>query len=304
MSQSPVNVLLAYAAAHDLFARHGLDVTLHEIGSGTDSAAALVAGDFDLCQVAGPAVVNATLAGHDLVIVGGIVNQQLYSLVVAPDVTRAEDLRGKAVAANRPGGSADTAMRQALQQLGLTPDVDVTIVAMGGQGERLAALESGQIAGTVMSVPDTAKARELGYPILLDAADLNIPYQHTTIATSHAYLDQNRSVLSAFMQALGEATVQMQQDRAGTIAALADLLLMDPVQDAAYLAEAYEGLVLKAIAAVPYPNQAGVQTLIDEGRRENPGAVDLAPDQVIDASIVEALETSGFYRSLAAPTPR
>lgn len=304
MSQSPVNVLLAYAAAHDLFARHDLDVTLHEIGSGTDSAAALVAGDFDLCQVAGPAVVNAALAGHDLVIIGGIVNQQLYSLVVAPDVTSADDLRGKTVAANRPGGSADTAMRQALQQLGLTPDVDVTIVAMGGQGERLAALESGQIAGTVMSVPDTAKARELGYRILLDAADLAIPYQHTTIATRRAVLAEKRPALTAFMQALGDATAQMRQDRAGTVAALAELLLMDPQQDAAYLAEAYDGLVQKAIDLVPNPNLAGVQTLIDEGKRENPTAADIRPETIVDAGIVRGLESSGYYAALpgaAAP---
>lgn len=302
MSQSPVNVLLAYAAAHDLFVKYGLDVTLHEVASGTDSAAALVAGDFDLCQVAGSAVVNAALAGHDLVIVGGIVNQQLYSLVVAPDIDSAAGLRGKVVAANRPGGSADTAMRQALQKLGLTPDADVTIVAMGGQGERLAALASGQIAGTVMSVPDTAKARELGYRILLDAADLGIPYQHTTIATSRAFLDQDRPALSAFMRAVGDATAQMRQDREGTVAALAQLLLMDPQQDAAYLGEAFDGLVQKAIATVPYPNPAGVQTLIDEGRRENPTAVDISPDSLIDASIVRELESSGFYRSLPGST--
>lgn len=304
MSQSPVNVLLTYAAAHGLFAKYGLDVTLHEVASGTDSAAALVAGNFDLCQVAGSAVVNAALAGHDLVIAGGIVNQQLYSLVVAPNVGGADDLRSKVVAANRPGGSADTALRQALQQLGLDPDVDVTIVAMGGQGERLAALASGQIAGTVMSVPDTAKARELGYPILLDAADLAIPYQHTTIATSRAFLAENRAVLTAFMQAVGEATAQMRQDRAGTLAALAQLLLMDPQQDAAYLAEAYDGLVMNAIDLVPIPNLAGVQTLIDEGKRENPTASDISPASIVDASIVRELESRGFYASLpGAPAP-
>lgn len=297
-SASPLLVLPAYALDRGIFLKYGLDVQLDEIGSGTDSSTALVAGTDAVCQVAGSSIVNAALAGHDLVLIGGIVNQQLYSLVVQSGIQSASDLKGKSVAVNRAGGASDIVMRQALQLLGLVPDRDVTILQMGAQGDRLKAMQSRQIAGSLFSVPDTSKARALGFHILVDVSQLNSPYQHTAIATSRKFLASDRPRLVALMQALSDATARMKQDRQGTIAVMAKELLLDPIKDAAYLDEAYDVLIQKYIPQKLYPNRDGVQELIAQARLENPSALDLKADDLLDSSIVSELDTGGFIQSL------
>lgn len=297
MSNSPVNVVPAYAQARGLFQKHGLEVELLDTGGGSDTITALVAGDFDLCQAAGSAAVNAVVGGHDLVLVAGIVNQQLYSLVVRPEIAGSQDLVGKAVAVAGPGGASDRVMRTALQALGLQPDKDVAVLSVGGQGERLAAMETGQVVGTVISVPEVSKAIQLGYHVLLDPSDLDTPYQHTTIVVPREFLDSHRGEVTAFVKALVEAITMMKQDREGTMAVLADILKMDTVADADFLAEAYDVLVQKYVADTPYPSRDGVQALLDEAASENPAALSMDPDTLIDASIVKELEDTGFIQA-------
>lgn len=57
-----------------LFEKNGLDVELIQV-RGALSAAALVAREVYIAQMAGPAVVQATLAGSDVVMVAGLVNR-------------------------------------------------------------------------------------------------------------------------------------------------------------------------------------------------------------------------------------
>ncbi|GAB4440038.1 MAG: hypothetical protein Kow0031_21980 [Anaerolineae bacterium] len=300
MSGSAANVVLQYAVDNDIFQSFGLDVRLTDTDSGSASVTALVANDFQICQVAGTPVVNGVAAGADLVIVGGLINQQIYSLVVRPEIEAPEDLMGKAVAASRAGGASDLSIRKILTSLDLQPDIDVTVLAVGGQSERLAAMEAGTVAGTIVSVPETAWARELGFGILVDSTEMKEPYQHTVLATSRAYLAENRPVVTNFMKGVITAIAQMKQDREGAIQSFARMQKMNPESNEAYFAEAYDVLVRQIIVDEPYPDVEGVQALIDSVALENPAGAALNADQLIDASILRSLEESGFFDDIAS----
>src|ERR1700704_721216 len=56
-----------------IFEKHGLSVDPVYVASGTKVAQAVIAGEFPVA-LAGGTVVNANLAGGDIVIVGGLVN--------------------------------------------------------------------------------------------------------------------------------------------------------------------------------------------------------------------------------------
>jgi NitT/TauT family transport system substrate-binding protein len=256
----------------------------------------MIAGELDFCQVAGPAVVNAVVAGEDLVFVGGLLNSYVLSLVVLPTIETANDIKGKAVAINKPGGASDTAMRDALKSLGLEPEKDVALLVVGGMSQRLAAMESGQVVGTIVAVPQTVQARELGYREMIDMATLDIPYQHLGIATTRSYLDANREVSSSFMKAVTEAIALMKEDKEGTIAVMAQYLKLDVEEDAPSLNEAYDRLVLAYLAQVPYPSIEGVNNLLEQA--ESPDAANYKAEDVVDLSIVEELEASGFIADL------
>jgi len=287
-----------HALRSDLFAKYGLEAELVPISKGSIAAAALIAGDVDICEMGGVYVVNAALAGEHLVIVAGLINQQAFSLVARPEIETAEDLKGKVVAMSNPGGASDAALRAMLEWLGLQPDVDVTLISAGRSLERLAAMETGQIAATVVIVTHVPSARELDFRVLVNASDLDIPYQHTVVATRRDFLEDNRQTVARFLQAIAEATAQMKQDQSKAMPILAENMLMDPDEDAELLNGTYDTLVLGLLSDKFYPTTVGVQDLIDAGQADNPNAVALSLDDIIDTSIVQELHDSGFMDKL------
>ena len=163
VTQFPV----VYASERGIFKKYGLDVTLITIDSGSRAVAALISNSVQLCQISGPAVVNAVIAGADIVMVGGLIDTDLYSLMVSDRIRSPADLKGHAVAVSTAGSSSETAMGIVLRMLGLGRH-DVSILSIGGQSERMAALSAGYVVGTLVTPPETIVAREHGYHTILD----------------------------------------------------------------------------------------------------------------------------------------
>ena len=57
------------------------------------------------------------------------------------------------MAVSRFGSSSDFATRYALDKFGLVPDKDVTILEIGSQPARFAALESGKMQAAMVAIP-------------------------------------------------------------------------------------------------------------------------------------------------------
>ena len=62
-----------------------------------------------------------------------------YELIVQESIKTAQQLKGKSIGISRLGSSSDVIARVFLKNLGLEPDRDVTILQVGGSGERVAA---------------------------------------------------------------------------------------------------------------------------------------------------------------------
>ena len=83
VSAQPLRVTVAYGGAGGdplpvlvgkearLFEQNGLDARLIYFTGGTTSVLALISGDVQIGQVAGPSVVNSAIGGSDLVMVAG-----------------------------------------------------------------------------------------------------------------------------------------------------------------------------------------------------------------------------------------
>ena len=215
--------------AHDMgiFEKYGLDVELFSIDGGSRAATALIAGEMDFCQMAGSAVVNAVASGEDLVFIGGLYNVFLYSLMVRPEIETPEDLRGAVLATTGPGGLSEAATIYAVETLGLNPDEDISLLAVGTETLRMAALENGDIDGTVMFLPTTAIARQQGFRELLNLSELDQPYQRLGIVTTRAFIDENEEVVEGFIKAIGETIAEMKKDPEGTQEAMSRYMLLN-----------------------------------------------------------------------------
>lgn len=285
---------LQYAVDKGLFQQYGLDVDVVTVDGGTTAATAMIADEFGLCLIAGSPIASAVVAGEDLRIISGLANVFDYSLYVDPSIKTVDDLKGKALAVSDPGSSSDTALRVALSQLGLEPDKDVTILAVGGQSERLAAVLAGAVQGTLVSAPQTATARDEGLVELYDLGKLGIPFQHSAIAATTKFLDEQPEAAKSFLRAIITAVAQMQTDETGAKEALARLLELDPVADAHLLDEAYQKSVLGYLTQGPYPTLEGIRFALDQLAADNPKAAEVQPEDVVDMRVLDALKQEGF----------
>ena len=150
-----------------IFEKYGLDVTLIYLDGGSKATQALISGDIPIAQIGGAAPIAARLRGAEVVIIAGVLNLLAYSMIVSPEITRPEQLKGAKLAVSRFGSNSDYATRKILVKWGLRPDRDVAIIQIpGGQPTRLAAVQNGQVAGLVAQPPVTNLAKKMRLNII------------------------------------------------------------------------------------------------------------------------------------------
>ncbi|MBX2998046.1 MAG: ABC transporter substrate-binding protein [Caldilineaceae bacterium] len=290
--------MLIFTQRAGLFEKYGLTVNVEVMSGVPEGMAALITGEVDLCHTGGASAINAALAGEELSIIAGMVNSPFFVIVAHPEIQTIDEIKGTVIASGTPGSGSDIFLRLALDSLDLLDEVE--LISVGRSADRLAAMTTREILAGVVSAPEVINAQKLGFHVILDGAKMDIPYQTTVIVTKQSSLANNRQTMVHFMQALLEGRATMKKDRAGAIGVLAEILRLDLEEDATALDTVYDLLVLGYWAQPPYPTFEGIQLLINEGRQDNPGAVDLTVDDIIDISIVQELEESGFLDALEA----
>jgi NitT/TauT family transport system substrate-binding protein len=280
------------------FRKYGMEVQAVLIESGTTTAQALVAGDISFANVAGPAVIQSSLRGADLVIIAGVLNTLVFQIYTDKNISRPDQLKGKSVSVTRFGSATDFAIRYALEKYGLDPNKDVAILQLGNHPAQLAALEAGRVQGAMLSMPTSLRAKKAGFPMLADLQMLGLEYQHTSIATSRALLKSKPELARDFLRAYIEGIHYAKTHRKETIEVLAKYLRVD---DKEVLEETYETLVTTLMPEKPYPTIKGVQTILREFGTKDPAARSARPEQFVDASLVKELDSSGFIDRLYKP---
>lgn len=282
-----------YAYEKGLFQKHGLQVNLVFISGGAKAAATLISGDMDISQVAATPVVNAIAARQDMVIIAGLINTVSGSLMSQPQISKMGMLKGKVIG-TLEGSNTDTVLRLILQKHKLDPDRDVTMLSVGSDPERAAALEARKVDAALITPPRTFDMRKRGYVELYNADLAKIPYQATCVATTRRYLAAHRAEVTSFMKAILEAIVRIKRDPRGSKEVMAKYMSLDLVADAGVLQETYDATLRGALADKPYPTPQGLQVVIDMSAKEIPAAASLKPQGIVDVSILEDLKKSGF----------
>lgn len=123
--------------------------------------AALIAGELDYSTVSG-LIGRATIQGLPVKGVMGWFDRPLHILIAKPGFKRLTDFKGKRIGVSGLGSAPHFVLREALSQAGMNPDRDITTLALGGSGERLAALIAGMVDATPLDVAYVEKAEKLG----------------------------------------------------------------------------------------------------------------------------------------------
>lgn len=277
-----------------IFQRHGLDVELVYIASGSRAVQTLVGGSIDVAAIGGPAGVDAKLAGADTVYVAIPVNKVIVFTVAEPKIQRVEELRGKNIGVTRVGTVTDFFTRIYLRQNGLVPDKDVMIRQMGGLPEIVAGLKAGQIQGGTFGFPAVLHAKSAGFRVLVDYNTLGYRYPLSTVIVTEKLLRTRESAIRRFLEAHIEAVHRFKTDPNFAMSVIGKYT---NTSDRAMLEET-QRVYAAAFERVPYPDLEDMKLGITQVSETNPRVRSADPKEFVDGRLLKEIEASGFVRKL------
>lgn len=295
VSITPSNTPILAGVDGGYFKKQGLDVKPLVLSGSSTALSAMLAGEVQMISIAGSGLINAHLAGGDAIMVAGTVNFAPYELIVAKEIKRLEDLRGKKMGIARFGGSADFLARWGLEKNGLRPGKDITILQTGGNPERLAAVSQGAIQATLLEQAFAHQSKKMGLRSLLDYSTIGLDYQHQGVGTTKTYIEKHREVAVRFLKGMVEAIHRLKNDRNFGFKVIERHLR---VSDAEVIQSAYDYYVPK-IDPVPYVNLKGMKFLLDTIAETNPKAKKAKPEDFVDTSLLKEIESSGFVKQIS-----
>jgi NitT/TauT family transport system substrate-binding protein len=292
-SVNPHALLVSMAEKRGLYTKYGLSSTIVYVSGGSTAIQAMVSGDIDLGQLTGAPGVAANLRGADITYVAMSDDKMGYQLVTRREFKNVSELKGKRFGISRFASSSEFGLRTMLKKAGVDPK-DVTILQIGNEAERLAALKSGSIDGSVFNAPFGAEAKRFNLNILGDAVALGIPYFNTGICGSAKLLQKNENKILNFLRAYIEAIKIFKTEPEYTLKALAQFTR---VSDPELLKEAYEYNKNK-IPDIPYPSLAAMQAVVDPLVAADPKLGKVDAKNFVTDRFLKKLEDEGFVQKV------
>ena len=205
------------------FKQEGLEVDLIVIRS-APSVLALAAKEVDFITLGGGGLIGI-LRGLPLRVVFAPLRRPLYALYARPEIRSIAELDGKKVGVSSIGSGPDLLLRDIMKKRMADGGKKVTILAVGGGGERFVALKTGVVDAAVLATPFTLTAKQDGYRELFsfinerDYADIPV-----ATFTREDLLQSNPALVERFVRAQVKGLLYMRNSRDRTVSSLARAL--------------------------------------------------------------------------------
>jgi NitT/TauT family transport system substrate-binding protein len=216
-------------------------------------------------------------------------------LLARGDIQRVEQLKGRQIGISRFGTASDFLLRSILRQLGLDPEKDVVIRQLGGdQAVRIAALQSGNIDGTLLNIDGKIIAEQLNFKVLYDARRLGIEFLSNDVVSRRGFVQAEGQLLRRFLGAVVEGVRYYKTHKSESVEIMAKYManrnrkLLEIGYD--YSAEMYE--------RKPYPSTQGIQLALELIGHRNPKARGAQAELFVEPRFVKQLDDSGFIAGL------
>lgn len=285
---SGYNVPLWITHEAGLFKKYGLTAEMILISGDAASIQALLANELQFANAAGTTPIQATLQGADTVIIASSYNLMPYSFVVQPDIRSAADLKGKRMAIARMGGITEFAARLTLEKFGLGPK-DMTLIQSGPDAQRIAAMQSGAVAATIMAPPGLYVATSLGLKVMADLGELDVKYPSAVMVARRSYVAQNRATAKRFVMAFIEGLQVYAQKKDFTLGIMERY---SRLKDREAMAKAHD-YFLKNTTLVPLTDAGAVRNALADK------AAGRKLEDFFDNSLVQELIDEGFVEKVS-----
>jgi NitT/TauT family transport system substrate-binding protein len=282
-----------FAKEVGLFSKAGLDVEIIYIPGGSTVVQAIAAGEIQFGRGSATEVVTAHMAGFPLKILAALINKFVYSFVTPATITKPQDLKGKAVAVSRFGSGSDFITRLALKSWGLEPAKDVTILQVGNSPERLAAIASGKVHGSILSLSQTPRAKKLGLRVLADLSQIDAEYPQGVLYVPVTLIEKRPDLIRTFLAAYVEGIRQFKTNKQAAYAVIAR---SSGLKDKAEIEEYHALLTKNFLLDYPMPTVPGIKTVLEDLAVRNPKVREIKPEDLLETRFLRELKESGAMR--------
>lgn len=293
IGSSQSSVWIPYEAG--IFRKHGLDIELLYVGGGGRAAQVVQSGEVPIGIFTGGAVVNATLAGGDLIAVASGMNVIPFFLMARPEIRQIDELKGKKIGVTRFGSATDFALLYSEQKWPIKRGKDFAVIQVGGMPEMLAALKSGALDAATLNPEFTFLARKEGLKELEDMSASGLVFPTSAIGTTRSFIRRNENTVRKFVRGFVEGNHYAKTNRAFSVQVLGRYLKND---NPAFLNAMYDLYVLRYIPKIPHPSAEAMKTVLDQMAEKDPKAAAAQPEQFIDARFFNEMEKEGFIQRL------
>jgi ABC-type nitrate/sulfonate/bicarbonate transport system substrate-binding protein len=213
--------------------------------------------------------------------VGSNTSRPGMQLWVQPEIQRAEQLQGKTLAITRFGSTSDFVTRLILRKLNLEGKTELR--QFGGVVEADMGFRARQAEGRVSSQAPGPQAK-----MLVDAAELGIPFSMNLLAVSNDYLLKSPKSVEAIVRAYIEGIAALKTRKAQALK-----LLEKYMGQRGGSSELHHEFVSKYLDMVPRVDPAAVDTIL-----EMVGSKGAPKTKLFDNSIIDRLAQEGFIEKL------
>jgi NitT/TauT family transport system substrate-binding protein len=271
------------AKQNGYFAQEQMDVEVIA-GRGNLCTMGLIAGSFQFTY--SPSTFDSVVAGD---IKGRVIYVAekflLHRLIVAPQIKRFEDLKGKKIAISAYGTLTDLLTREILIDHGLKPMQDVLLLQTGGVPVRYAALRSNNVQGALLASQHALAAMQDGYRNLEYTPP---PYVSHPLIAKNDLLTNEKVVARSFLRATLKGHLFFGQRPEETLTLIQKVLRIDDRKTAR---ETYEDEMRRYNPGGGF-EQASMRKVIERAREARKMERKVEIQEVFDLSMAAEEEAS------------
>ena len=272
------NLTVSVAQKKGFFKDENIDAEIIRMNPNV-AITALASGDIDYCQLFG-AVVGGAIAGLPVRIVAGFLDNWPMTLIAQPEYKSLKELKGKTLGVSSYGATPDVGARMMLKQIGLDPEKEIKVLALGSDAARITALKQRVVDLIVISPPADSQMEKQGYRILARAYEL-FTFPYLGLGTQLRKIKEKPDEIRRAIKATIRANRFVRDNRDEAVQTLVDWGKVE--RDYAYAS--YDALrnLFNADGSVP---EDGLRLVIDQARRTAKIARDVTPAEVADLTML------------------
>jgi NitT/TauT family transport system substrate-binding protein len=282
-----------------IFEKYGLDVQIVFIRGAGLNVAALVGGDVHIAFAAGLPAIAAAARGAPIVLLATLGPTE-YQLVSQPSISSIQQLKGKTIGVANFGAGDYFVLRRLLPKMGLAPDKDVKIIAVGATQsyEKLQILLTGRIDSTLSTAESVTRFQLEGnkFNVIADTTKEAVEVSGTDIFTTRQFLknypDRMKSFLKGFSEgiSIGRDNKELVYQTVRKYMKVEDRKLLEVMVRYRYL--------LGPNPQKPYPLKNALDLdIADLSATSAPELKGKKASDYIDTTLLGELEREGFFAS-------